>query len=64
MLRFNFLYLDFCSYCSFAGPFENIGIISWALASALTLASALQKSHFVLEVVILSFEVYYEVKHP
>ena len=26
MLRLNFLYQDFCSYCSFAGPFGNIGI--------------------------------------
>ena len=46
MLRLNFLFLDFCSYCSFAGPFGNIGINSWALESALTLALALQNFYF------------------
>ena len=55
MLRLNFLYLDFCTFWSFAGPFGNIGINSWASASALTCASALQNIILPLEVLIFVF---------
>ena len=60
MLRLNFLYLNFCSYCSFTGPFGNIGI-SMVIDVGIIIAKilfCLSKFQF------LSFKVYYEVKHP